>query len=90
MQIPEYGQPKEDNWYLHKGVKPPERQSHGLSEDDVDEMLRKNLAGHTCKWRQQGPEIFCDNGQYRHGKNIGVHLRLTGTDPNGKPVLVDI
>lgn len=89
MQIPEYIV-KEDNWYNYKGVKPPERQSHGMTEDDIDQKLRENLAGHTCQWRQYGPEIRCTVGQYEHGKNIGVMKRLMGTDSNGKPILKDI
>lgn len=80
----------EDNWYKWKGVKPPERTTHGLTEDEIDEKLKNNLKGHKCSWTQQGPEIFCDVANYRHGIRIGVHKRLTGTGKGGEPLLVEI
>ena len=80
--------PKEDKWYQFKGVKPPERQSHGISEDEIEQHIKK-VTDHVCEWRQKGPYIYCTAGQLEHGKNIGVHKRLTGTS-NGKPVLIDV
>ena len=83
-----YENPQEDKWFKYKGVKPPERQSHGISEDDIEGHIRK-INQHVCEWRQKGPYIFCIVGSAEHGKNIGVHKRLVGTD-KGKPVLKDI
>ena len=83
-----YGNPKEDKWYQFKGVKPPERQSHGISEDDIEAKI-KSVSDHVCQWRQKGPYIFCTEGPAEHGKNIGVHKRLSGTS-NGKPILINI
>lgn len=81
----EYELPKEDNFYKYKGVKPPERRSHGISEDDIDELI-KGSGSHVCNWRQKGNYIFCVEGPNEHGKNIGVHKQLTGTK-DGKPIL---
>jgi len=78
-----------DKWYRYKGVKPPERTPHGVSEDNIDEIISKTNQ-HIHKWIQKGNYISCDIGEYEHGKNIGVHKRLTGTNDDGTPVLVDI
>lgn len=78
----------EDKWFRFKGAKPPERVSHGVSEDNIEDIIRQNNQ-HTCQWLQKGPYIFCNQGEHEHGQNIGVHKRLTGTK-DGKPVLVDI
>jgi hypothetical protein len=83
-----YGNPQEDKWYLFKGVKPPSRQSHGVTEDEIEKVIAKNNE-HIHEWRQKGNYIFCTVGEYEHGKNIGVFQRLTGTN-KGKPVLVKI
>mgnify|MGYP005615459175 CR=1 FL=1 len=77
-----------DKWYKYKGVKPPERTTHGVTEDTVENVIRAN-ANHVCDWRQKGNYIFCRAGEYEHGHNIGVSKRLTGTE-NGKPVLQSI
>lgn len=84
----EYGNPTEDKWYLFKGVKPPERQAHGVTEDNIDEVINNNNQ-HICEWRQKGNFIFCTVGEFEHGKNIGVHQRLTASE-NGKPILAKI
>lgn len=78
----------EDKWYRYKGVTPPERTPHGVSEDNIEEIIRKN-GEHTCVWKQKGPIIFCNEGENEHGIKIGVYKRLTGTK-DGKPVLIDI
>ena len=83
-----YENAKEDKWYQFKGVKPPSRQSHGISEDEVEGHIRQ-INQHVCQWKQKGPYIFCTEGPAEHGKNIGVHKRLSGTS-QGKPILVDI
>lgn len=85
----DYGNPKEDKWYLFKGVKPPERQSHGVSEDDIEAVISKN-GDHKHDWRQRGNYIFCTQGQFEHGNNIGVHKRLSGTGASGEPLLINI
>lgn len=79
----------EDKWYKYKGVKPPERTPHGVTEDNIEEMIAKN-SHHNHKWLQKGPYIICTEGEYEHGKNIGVHQRLTGTNEDGTPILVKI
>lgn len=79
----------EDKWYKYKGVKPPERQSHGVTEDNVEELI-KLQNDHAHKWIQQGNYIKCFEGKNEHGKNIGVYKRLTGTNKDGSPILVDI
>lgn len=79
----------DDKWYRYKGVKPPVRQSHGISEDDIEEVIRKHT-DHKHEWKQKGNYIFCTEGPNEHGKNIGVHKRLTGTDKNGEPILSKI
>lgn len=83
-----YENAKDDKWYQFKGVKPPERQSHGISEDEVESHIRK-INEHVCEWLQKGPYILCTQGPTEHGKNIGVHKRLTGTK-TGEPILIDI
>jgi hypothetical protein len=88
MKPSEYEVPA-DKWYDWKGVKRPERVGH-LTEEDLEEKLRTNLQGHVCEWRQNGAEIFCDVGEYRHGKRIGSQVRLAGTGDGGEPVLVPV
>ena len=85
----EYGLQPEDKWYLYKGVKPPERQSHGISEDDIEDVIAKN-SDHEHIWKQKGNFIYCKEGPNEHGKNIGVHQRLKGQDKKGNPILVKI
>ena len=79
----------EDKWYKYKGVKPPERTGHGVSEDNIEEIINNNNQ-HKHQWLQRGNYISCTMGEYEHGKNIGVHKRLTGTNDRGEPILVDI
>lgn len=77
-----------DKWFKYQGVRPPERQSHGISEDNIEEVIRKN-SQHVCEWKQKGNYIFCNQGENEHGKNVGVFKRLIGTK-NGEPVLINI
>lgn len=88
----EYNPEAEDKWLKWKGQKPATRIGHGLHDDDeeIAQKLADNLAGHRCDWRQNGSEIYCEAGQYRHGKRIGTRVRLAGTDENGEPVLVPV
>lgn len=82
----------EDQWYKYKGVKPPVRTPHGLSEDNVEEWINKNNA-HAHIWRQKGNYIFCNQGHNEHGKNVGVNVRLDRKKPtndDGSPNLVKI
>lgn len=79
----------DDKWYRHKGVAPPSRQAHGVSEDNIEEIIRAN-GNHTCKWYQQGPYIKCTEGPNEHGKNIGTMQRLQGTDKDGSPILIKL
>lgn len=84
-----YDNAKEDKWYLYKGVKPPERQSHGVTEDEIERVI-KETTQHSHVWKQKGNYIYCREGHAEHGNNIGVFQRLTGTDNNGKPILKKI
>ena len=86
----EYKNEKEDKFYQWKGVKGPERQSHGMTEDEIDEKLRTNLKDHKCSWKQRGPEIFCETGSYEHGMRIPTNKILKETGKGGEPILVDI
>lgn len=83
-----YENSKEDKWYQYKGVKPPERQSHGISEDDIEKYINK-INDHVCEWKQKGNYIFCIKGQAEHGKNVGVHKLLIGSKA-GEPIFRDI
>lgn len=79
----------EDKWYKYKGVKPPDRTSHGIVEEDVEEAI-KRINDHVHVWKQKGSYIFCTEGQLEHGKNVGVFKRLVRTKPDGTPGLKDI
>lgn len=79
----------DDKWYRYKGVKPPERQSHGVSEDNVESIIRENNQ-HKHVWKQKGNYIFCTEGPNEHGHNVGVWKRLRGTNEDGTPDLVKI
>lgn len=85
----DYSNLPEDKFYLWKGAKPPERISHGISEDDIDEKLAKNIAGHQCRWYQRGNELVCDIGDNEHGKRIPTGKMLDGQNGN-IPVLRDV
>lgn len=89
-EYPEY-KDKVDNWYLYKGAKPPERIPHGVSEDDIDQLLIENLQSqnHQCSWTQSGNRLKCDQGQYEHGKVIPVGKMLNGQKGN-TPILRDV
>ena len=89
-RVPEYKQDKEDKFFLWKGVKPPERTSHGFSEDDIDDKLAEQIQGHQCQYYQQGSFIKCDVAGFEHGKHIGVNKRLSPDYTSGEPILVDI
>ena len=80
---------KGDSWYTWKGVKPPERQPM-LKEDELEQVLQRQMQGHVCDWYQMGNSIYCNLGAARHGIIIGVDRRLAGTTPEGKPVLVPV
>jgi len=88
--MPDYTQIKyrvdDDKWYHYKGVKPPKRQSHGVSEDNIDEVIRTTQE-HKHQWWQKGNYIFCKEGPNEHGVNVGVFKRLKGTNPDGSPIL---
>lgn len=87
--LPEYRQDKIDNFYKWKGVKAPERTSHNISEDDIEELLAKHIQGHQCVYTQRGNYVMCETGNFEHGKNIGTMKRLVKTE-NNQPVLEDI
>lgn len=87
--VPIYHNDNEDKWFHWKGVAPPKRQSHGITEDQIDNLLRKQQ--HRCKWFQEGPNAACDEApEFRHGFRIGVNKRLVGTGENGEPLIEDI
>lgn len=79
----------EDKWYKYKGVRPPERQAHGITEDEIEGIIRK-ANDHQHIWKQKGNFIYCQEGPNEHGKNIGVFRRLVGTNPDGTPELTNI
>lgn len=79
----------EDKWYKYKGVKAPERQSHGLTEDEMEKVIAQ-ANDHKHIWKQKGNFIFCREGANEHGKNIGVFKRLVDTNPDGTPKLTNI
>lgn len=58
-----------------RNVKPPERFTH-LTEEELRQRLAEQKANHVCSWQQSGSEIFCDSGDFRHGKRIGVNEML--------------
>lgn len=62
--------PKGDQFLNYKGVAPPKRVVHG-TEKDVTEARKQFTAEHVCNWKQRGNEIYCDVGDYEHGKVIG-------------------
>lgn len=78
-------EPKVDSWFNYKGAVPPKRTPH-LTRKEIDEELANNLQGHTCDWKQKGNEIYCEAGDFRHGKMIDPKQRLVFE--NGKPRLV--
>lgn len=86
----EYKQDKIDNFFKYKGVKPPERYSSGISEDEIDELLAENFKNHICEWRQSGNFLKCNTGGFEHGMNIGTNKRFTGVDAENNPQFEDI
>lgn len=87
--LPEYKRDKEDNFYKWKGVKPPERTSHGVADQDIEELLANHIKHHQCVYIQRGNFIICETGNFEHGKNIGTMKRLVRTE-NNQPVFEDI
>jgi hypothetical protein len=89
-QLPEYKDDKTDKFYQWKGVKAPSRTAHGVSEDDVEELLAGNIATHQCQYTQRGNEISCEIGGFTHGKRIRPNQRLSPLYESGTPILCDI
>jgi hypothetical protein len=75
--------------YEALGVAPPESVPHGTEEDQVQ---ARALGDHTCRWHQQGSDVFCEAGPHRHGKHYPPSHILTGTGPGGEPLfrIIDI
>lgn len=69
---------RSDDFYIKRGVEPPERISHGIHDnpEELEKLMKKNLEGHVCKWYQRGNEISCEEGEFTHGKRIDPKLRL--------------
>lgn len=78
-----------DSWYKYKGVKPPERTSHGITEEETDAKIKEAVDGHVCEWVQRGPEIVCEVGTFSHGMHIGTKKRLIESR-RGEPILKDL
>lgn len=57
--------PKGDSYLKFKGVNPPERIAHGVTEDELDKFVERGK--HKCKWQREGNHIFCEAGGYKHG-----------------------
>lgn len=83
-----YNHDKVDSWYRYKGVTPPSR-TPNMTEDELHDALKESARSHSCVYEQMGNEIFCETGEYRHGKIIGSAVRLDGTK-NGEPILVPV
>lgn len=89
MQIPEYRNDYEDKWFHWKGVAPPQRTSHGVTSDNLEDLMLKNK--HKCLWKQEGPNIVCREApEFDHGNRIGINKRLVKTGDQGEPILMDI
>lgn len=78
-----------DSWYKYKGVKPPERTPHGLTEEELDEKIHDVVKGHVCQWVQRGPDIICDVADFTHGQRIGTKKRLIESR-NGEPIFKEL
>lgn len=61
--------------YAALGVEPPKVESHGT----LDEIM-SHKDEHFHSWKQRGIEIFCDEGEHRHGRNVPPDHILIGTD----------
>lgn len=77
--------PKTDKWFGWQGKPLPKRTPHGLTEDEIDKKLQDNLKGHSCVWKQKGNQVFCDEGENRHGVIVSVNQVIIKTK-NGQPV----
>lgn len=78
--------PKGDQWYRYKGVEPPERFPH-LTEDELAKIREEIAANHRCVWKQKGNIIFCEEGEYEHGRVLPSQTMIA-RDPDGN-VLVE-
>lgn len=76
---------KGDQFLSYKGVAPPKRFVHG-TEKESDESRKRFRAEHACRWKQRGNEIYCDAGDYEHGRVIGQGRFLESTK-DGVPVI---
>lgn len=75
-----------DEWYISKGVEPPEHISHG-QEEDIKAKMANIKHG---KWTQQGNVVTCGVCPYRHSSIVPVNVLLTGTDDNGLPMFKEL
>lgn len=82
---PEY---EEDAQFIRWGVKPPEHNPH-LTEEERDEEFNKILRNHHV-WRQKGNMIYCIACPFEHGNSVPSNILLTGTDEEGKPILLKL
>lgn len=73
---------EDDKWFDWKGAKKPERTPHGVTDEELATRLKENISGHECEWQQEGTDLFCTAGGFRHGRIVSPDLRLI----NGKLV----
>ena len=69
--------------YEALGLTPPEHIAHGT---EAELELSRFSGDHICLWHQAGAgDIYCDNGNHRHGRTIETDKILIGTDEQGVP-----
>lgn len=57
-----------------------------IAELDIDKLRREHIP-RAHGWKQQGPMLICGTCPMRHSTYIGMHIKLTGIQPDGTPIL---
>lgn len=78
--------PEELKQYLDWGKTPPSHEPHGTIEDIIEHLVPAKPR----VWRQEGNVITTDTDLGPLSVFIPTDRMLTGTDDDGKPILVKI
>lgn len=73
-----------EEWYARQGVEPPEKISHGITDDKIIDNLVKFKA---TSWRQQGNQLIAEGEMGRLVQRIPSDVICKGMNEQGLPIL---
>ena len=73
-----------DEWYEKHGKEPPQRVSHGLTDDQIKDNLVRYKA---TSWRLEGNQLIAESEMGRLVQRIPTDYICEGMDDKGLPKL---